>query len=251
MSFVDITWAMTQELPATEKMVLITLADFKNSTTGICNPGKKTIARKAGLSVRSVDDCLLRLQRRGLISYKPSRGWKSNQYTIQTPQEMQGTTPHILQGIDPENPAIGAEYPANGAEYPANGAEYPAGAAPKPVLSSNEPEKIGAPPHAHGGKPPDCPHQEIIEIFHETLPSLARVKVWNEQRQRLLRKRWTEKTERQSLDWWKRFFEYVGESAFLTGKANGSPDKPPFEATLEWIIKPTNFAKVIEGNYHR
>ena len=67
MSFVDITWAMTQELPATEKMVLITLADFKNSTTGICNPGKKTIARKAGLSVRSVDDCLLRLQRRGLI----------------------------------------------------------------------------------------------------------------------------------------------------------------------------------------
>ena len=38
-----------------------------------------------------------------------------------------------------------------------------------------------------------------------------------------------------------------GKSRFLTGKKNGSSDKPPFEATLEWIIRPSNFAKSSRG----
>lgn len=91
--------------------------------------------------------------------------------------------------------------------------------------------------------PPSCPHQEIIALYHEILPELPRVKEWGEERQKLLRKRWRESAERQNLDWWRRFFEYVKKCPFLMGQ------KTDFQANLEWLIRPKNFVKVIEGLY--
>lgn len=98
------------------------------------------------------------------------------------------------------------------------------------------------------GKP--CPHEDIIAAYHEILPELDRVRAWHEQRQRWLRSRWREDPERQSLDWWRNFFGYVRESDFLMGRA--APDRHTgraFMADLEWLVRPTNFAKVLEGRY--
>lgn len=97
--------------------------------------------------------------------------------------------------------------------------------------------------------PPACPHQEIIELYHETLPALPRVKAWTDERQALLRSRWREDPKRQDLDWWRKFFGYVSQSDFLMGRAKGRGDAPPFMADLEWLIRPKNFVKVIEGKY--
>ena len=88
-----------------------------------------------------------------------------------------------------------------------------------------------------------CPHKEIIDLYHSILPELPPVKEWTEERQKLLRTRWKEKTDRQSLDWWKNFFCDVKKSDFLTGKVNG------FLADLEWLVRPKNFIKVLEGKY--
>ncbi len=93
------------------------------------------------------------------------------------------------------------------------------------------------------GAPVPCPHQEIIALYHEILPELNRVVEWTEGRQSFLRTRWKEKKERQSLDWWRGYFRLVSESDFLTGKAKG------FKADLEWLVRPSNFIKVIEGRY--
>jgi hypothetical protein len=41
-----------------------------------------------------------------------------------------------------------------------------------------------------------CPHQEIIKIYHEELPQLRKVKVWNDARMAFLRARWREDEER-------------------------------------------------------
>ena len=90
-----------------------------------------------------------------------------------------------------------------------------------------------------------CPQQKIVDLYHEVLPELPPIKEWNEPRQKLLRKRWKDDTKRQTLDWWKNFFEYIRGSPFLMG------DKTDFQANLEWLIRPKNFAKIIEGNYHR
>ena len=94
-----------------------------------------------------------------------------------------------------------------------------------------------------------CPHTEIIAVYHEVLPACTRVKVWDDTRQSMLRKRWREDAKRQSLDYWRRLFAHCAKSDFLMGRAVGSNGRP-FQLSLDWIIKPTNFAKIIEGKYN-
>jgi len=95
---------------------------------------------------------------------------------------------------------------------------------------------------------PNCPIQEIIETYHTELPTLPRVRVMTSARETQLRQRWREDKKRQNMEWWKKFFAYVGRSDFLTGREN--PNGRNWMADLEWLTKAGNFAKVIEGKYH-
>lgn len=94
-----------------------------------------------------------------------------------------------------------------------------------------------------------CPHQAIVALFAEVLPSARQVRDWTPARQQLLRARWREDAKRQDLAWWRRFFTYVGMSEFLMGRS-AAPGRKPFELGLEWLLKSENFAKVREGAYH-
>lgn len=96
-----------------------------------------------------------------------------------------------------------------------------------------------------------CPHQQIIAEYHRVLPELPRIKSWDSDRQALLRGRWREATERQTIAWWVEFFEYVRRCPFLIGQSQGHGDRDPFLADLEWLVRPKNFRKVIEGKYER
>ena len=100
-------------------------------------------------------------------------------------------------------------------------------------------------------KAPDpCPHQEIIDLYHEVLPMCPRVRIWNDKQQALLRSRWKEDPTRQSPEWWRKFFRFVAKSAFLTGGVDNRRDAP-FVADLEWLVRPSNMAKIANGKYHR
>ena len=108
-------------------------------------------------------------------------------------------------------------------------------------------------------KLPECEHKGVIELYHQWLPTLRKVEVWNATRQGYLRQRWREVAEELAqekpidsshvLNWWAEFFQSVGKSRFLTGRVNGK-DGRAFVADLEWLIKPSNFAKIVEGKYH-
>jgi len=107
-------------------------------------------------------------------------------------------------------------------------------------------------PHApvvSSSQPDGCPHAEIIAAYHEALPANPPIKTWTDNRQKNLRARWREDPKRQSLDYWRRFFAHIAASEFLTGRRTG-PDGRPFLPGLDWLVKPDNFAKVIEGRYH-
>jgi len=91
---------------------------------------------------------------------------------------------------------------------------------------------------------PPCPQNKIIEIYNDTLPELPRCKTLSESYRKMLRTRWREDGERQSLEWWQNFFETkIKASSFLMGK------KTEFTADLTWIVRPKNFTKIINGNY--
>jgi len=89
----------------------------------------------------------------------------------------------------------------------------------------------------------NCPHQQIIELYHKILPELPKIMEWTPQRQAFLRARWKESKNRQNLAWWQLFFEKVKKSDFLMGRVK------EFRADLEWLIRPKNFPKVLEGRY--
>ena len=88
-----------------------------------------------------------------------------------------------------------------------------------------------------------CPHLKIIEIYHETLPELSKVNEWPEHCQKTLRAHWKEKKDRQDLEWWKIFFKSIKKMPFLLGQ------KTDFQASLQWMIGPKNFSKIINGFY--
>jgi len=104
---------------------------------------------------------------------------------------------------------------------------------------------------------PDCPHGQILSLWAEVLPQHL-PSMWRGTRADHLRARWrevaTEKrwaTERDGLAWFRKLFGYVGESQFLTGRSNTPYGKRPFVIELEWLVNPTNWAKVVEGKYHQ
>jgi len=106
---------------------------------------------------------------------------------------------------------------------------------------------------------PKCNHQAIVDLYHKHLPTLRRVEVWNDLRKGYLRQRWRDVAEELAKDnkteisdvltWFTEFFDHIGQSKFLTGRAT-SKDGRPFLADLEWILRPSNFAKIVEGKYH-
>lgn len=101
-----------------------------------------------------------------------------------------------------------------------------------------------------------CPHQKIVALYAELFPAGPEVSIWDERRQGYSRARWREQAEANQwpdeaagLHWFAKFFRYAARSDFLTGRAETRGDRKPFLASLEWLLRPTNFRNVVEGKY--
>lgn len=137
----------------------------------------------------------------------------------------------------------------------------------EPVSNNQEPNSftppIGgvAPGNAEGAQPTvrkvrknataktECPHSEIIALYHEILPMCPRVLIWSGARQKNLCARWNQSPGFQTLDFWRDFFTSASSSKLLMGGITGKDGAPPFRADLEWMVKSANFIKIIEGRY--
>lgn len=102
---------------------------------------------------------------------------------------------------------------------------------------------------------PPCPIEKIINLYHEKLPTCTRVRVRNDSRNGHIRARWRQILSDHAdgaddaMAILEKFFDRVAASNFLTGRAPAQPGRPPFVADLDWLMRPQNFAKVIEGKY--
>lgn len=99
-------------------------------------------------------------------------------------------------------------------------------------------------------KTPACPHQRILDLYHSALPELPAVVLLNDARKKHLSARWRESPVHQDLQFWADYFMQVKQSRFLLGQTEGRNGGKPFRATFDWLIAPSNFVKVIEGNYN-
>jgi hypothetical protein len=101
-----------------------------------------------------------------------------------------------------------------------------------------------------------CPTEKILESFHEHLPMLPQVVVVSPARKAALSGRWREVVttdkmdEVAGLEWFAWYWQHVSKSKFLTGKTSNHGGRV-WKADFDWLLKPANFAKTVEGNYHK
>jgi hypothetical protein len=98
---------------------------------------------------------------------------------------------------------------------------------------------------------PPCPIEEIVSLYNEKLPMLPRVTVVNDSRKRAISARWrevvtTDKLDREKgLEFFNWYFDMVGQSKFLTGRAKN------WKADIDFLFNPSKFPRIIEGVYHK
>jgi hypothetical protein len=135
---------------------------------------------------------------------------------------------------------------------------------PVPVAGAVAPSAVKVPKVKDDDKPwlqvaERCPHVKLVALYHELLPTLARVSVWDERRQAYSRARWREQAfqeqwpdETAGLRYFAKFFRYVSAKCpHLMGQSPPREGGAVFTADLEWLLRPTNFRKTVEGKYER
>ena len=102
-----------------------------------------------------------------------------------------------------------------------------------------------------------CPYEKIKNLWHEKLPTLNKVQVMTDKREKTLKNFWRKvfveaklKTEEEGLKWFAEFFEHINESKFLMGRTT-TQGRTPFNCTFDYVIDPDNSVRIIEGNYHK
>jgi len=81
---------------------------------------------------------------------------------------------------------------------------------------------------------------KLIEFYHEKCPDMPRVTTLSDSRKKSIKARIREHGKESVV----RMFEIAGSSSFL----NGDNDRG-WMANFDWLFKPTNFVKVIDGCY--
>jgi hypothetical protein len=102
---------------------------------------------------------------------------------------------------------------------------------------------------AQAQSPDPVPHKKIVELWQAHLPALIQPSKWTQSRASALRARWHEDPIRQSVDWWDKLFAHIAKIDFLCGRAPPMSGRKPFEIDIDWLLKQSNFLKVIEGKY--
>lgn len=230
-------------------LVMLKLADYANDLGGDIFPSIAAIARNVRLTEKQARRVIHDLIDSNWLSVVGNASGGSHSQTRRYQMNVERLTP----------PADGSRTPP--VEGSREGLTPPAdGRPPLPPVSLTPPahgsQSINNQKIKHTHRQPDgaatslpsgilsCPAEQIVDLYHEVLPELPKVKMLTEERRKHLRARWREDPKRQNLGWWRNFFQVVRSSDFLMGKT----DKP-FFPDFGWLVKAGNFVKVIEGKY--
>ena len=268
------------------KSVLRCLADFRNEKTGQCNPSADVIAKETELNKKTVYKALSYLEEKGFIRRERRVLNTSNNYVLNLLSDSRSTKNGSTEFgstkngsctkngmcVDPktgrvDDPNLGHEPVIETVNESVNSiyvrrAENGSPDAQKDAVNEGEKFNLTEPKEELTPKQRSvqigsrCPHEKIISLYHECLPMLPTVRIWSEDRRKTLAARWRTlvndkgyQSEEEGLGWIKRLFGYIRRSRFLTGE---TPQKEghTWRPDLEWIIKPKNLTKIIEGKYH-
>lgn len=119
-----------------------------------------------------------------------------------------------------------------------------------------EPEPLKDSLTSSGVAIPPCPVRKIVATYNEICLHCSKSKVPTPTLNAHISARWRQLFADGAVtnfdeagNFMAEFFTRVNASRFLTGRAKARDGAKPFRASLRWLMKPENFAKVIEGEY--
>lgn len=216
--------AVKADLPARDKIVLLMLANRVNSDTGRCTPRIKLLADDCGMSESSCKAALKRLVELGLIEIRnrfDEGVQKPNQYFLKLDGVGQIST-HPPQDSTPggseSDPGVGQDLATESGSFESG--------------SESDSDQQAA----------RIPYADIFNAYAECLPALPQLKLFDDDRKQAIRRRWKSDPRFQTVDFWRRYFTFAGKSDFLMNQCKA--------IGFDWLLKPANFKKVLEGTYH-
>ena len=220
------------------------------------------IGRQVGLSPREADNLLRELEDNGVIRrtddgviYSHRMVKDERLRNIRAEAGRLGGNPNLVAGkvnqTDKQNLT-----PSSSSSTSVNTKE-PNGSCP--VEPDPEPQEVEQELPSPGFPP--CPYAELLALWKTHLPHLTQPRIWEGNRKVAMRNRWRQagypsayspdgySTEAGGLKWWDSFFRYIAQDTSLAHgfETNGRSWMPD----LEWVCKPANFQKIIDGKYNK
>lgn len=123
----------------------------------------------------------------------------------------------------------------------------------KPEARNQKLDKDGAAPKPDDpkldlkGKPEKTPAAEAVELYNELAGRIGGMRVGSLTDSR--RKSLNARLNGRGIELWREALAKVERSYFLCGEVRPKPGERPFRLTLDMLIKPDNFARLMEGFY--
>lgn len=221
---------LTRGLSLVEKVMLVEIDSLQHPERG-CYASNAHFAEFFGLSNSRVSEIITSLAEKGMV-------------TVELMRKGRMIVERRIRLVEAfEKPKTSSENTTNPIRKTEEG--YSEKAQGSNTKSSNTGEEEQGADAPSPRKRNACPAQAIVDLFNQILPELPQVVLINKGRQAALNARWVESDVHQDLDFWRDYFTSVRSSAFLMGKT-----AKPFRCSFDWLIAPSNFVKVVEGNYH-
>lgn len=234
--------------------VLVALFSFRGKNTNTVYPRREAIAERTGMHTANISSATSALERLGWLTKEGKGGHsKATRYTITVPETVADSATVAEQATVAQS-ATGT-LAESATRLPL------AESATRKELTNELTNRTLFPASP---EIPACPVQEIIDLYHTNMPLNPKVKILNKVRRSAISARWREASKmscapfadgysarEDGLAAWREFFEICAESQFLTGRATSMPGKPPFVATIDFLVSPSGFVKCLENKYHR
>lgn len=203
---------------ATQKLVLLALADWANEE-GLCWPSINRLASKTGIAGRSVQRLIRQLEELNLVRREEVSG-KGNRYWISLP----ATECHPRHSVTPPLTEV---HPTPDTVSPNTSYTH------QLTTTSNKSSDDDQP----------VTEEEIIECWNDLAArtGLPKIKVMNDKRRNMLRKRIKECPD---VETWSTAFRNIERSSFLRGD-----NERGWQADFDFLVQPTSFMRIIEGSY--
>jgi hypothetical protein len=253
-------WADSKHA-GTELLMLLAIADFADDD-GNAYPAVTTLAAKCRMKPRNANYILADLQASGELEVRVNEGPKgTNRYRITLV-----TTPEGVQRVAGD----GVQRSAGVGLQAGAGVQRSAGlqsSAPTPAMECAKPLQCSADePSLNHQEPsstslsrrddqiPDCPQQQIRQLYAELLPSLPQPKKWDADRQKTLRTRWRDQAKEkgwvtvdEGVAWFRRFFTAVSENDWAMGRAGRGRGHENWECDIDYLLSVKGFRRIIES----